>query len=275
MMNFQHYFNFNRFFKLLKFDISFNTKKYLIFIGVLIIVLFILDLILIDTGSTFRVLENNDREYFYRKRDYQSSLVITFLVTMFLVVSSAFSAFRKKESTSNYLLHPASTFEKLLVQFVIRVLLFSMVFIVVFWADFKLASFTYKLFNFKDTILIPNFALFDVFPHYIKLLDKTAIILGILSFASYLLLNAVHFKKNVMLKTIVLFGIFALSIFLLNVMLSHLFLPNEVKGFDVKVYHRYLENGLRSDQFCTYIIGIFSSLFLLPLTYFKLKEKQV
>lgn len=274
-MNLNNHFNFNRFYKLLKFDISFNTKKYLIFIGVLIIALFLVDISLIDSGSNFRVLDNNDREYFYRKSSYQISLFITFLVSLFLVVSSSFPAFRKKESTSNYLLLPASTLEKFLVQFVIRILLFSIIYIVVFWSVFKLASITYNLFDFKKDVLIPNFALFDVFSYKMKLLDKVAIVLSILTFASYLLVNAVHFKKNVIIKTVFAFGILAFTIFLVNVILSHLFLPNEANGFEVKLFHRYLKNGLRSDQLVTYIIGIFSSLFLLPLAYFKLKEKQV
>lgn len=275
MMNFNQFFNFNRFYKLLKFDIFFNAKKYVTFIGVLIIVLFILDHILIDSGSSFRILDNNDREYFYRKSSYQASLFITFLITIFLVVSSSFPAFRKKESTSNYLLLPASTLEKFLVQFFIRIFLFSMLFIVLFWAEFKLATFTYNLFNFKKDIIIPNFALLDVFSYKMELSEKVIVVFCILSFASYFLANAVHFKKNVMLKTIVLLGVFAFTIFLISVILSHLFLPNEVNGFDVRVFHRYLENGLRTDQLCVYIIGIFSSVFLLPLTYYKLKEKQV
>ena len=274
-MNLQQYFDFNRFYKLLKFDLSFNSKKYLTFLGVLIIVLFILDLILLDSGSNYRILENNDRAYFYRKSDYQVSLFITFLIALFLVVSSSFPAFRKKESTSNFLLLPASTFEKFLIQFFIRILIFSPLFILIFWIDFRLASIIYNLLDFKKDILIPDFTVWDVFSYKMKLSDKIVILLSILSFASYLLVNAVHFKKNAVLKTIVLFGIFSFTVFLLNVILSHLFLPNEVNGFDVKIFYRYLENGLRSDQFCVYVIGLFSSLFLLPLTYFKLKEKQV
>ncbi len=274
-MNFQQSFNFNRFYKLLKFDIFFNAKKYLTFIGVLIIVLFILDLILIDSGSSFRILENNDRTYFYRKSDYQASFFISYLIAIFLVVSTSFPAFRKKESTSHYLLLPASTLEKFLVQFFIRILIFSSVFIVLFWANFKFASLAYNLFSLKKDIVIPNFSLLDLFSLKMKFIDKAVIVLSILSFASYFLVNAVHFKKNVLLKTIVVFGIFAFTIFLVNVILSHLLLPNEVRGFDVKIFHRYLENGLRTDQVCVYAIGLFSSLFLLPLTYYKLKEKQV
>jgi len=274
-MNFQQYFDFNRFYKLLKFDLSFNSKKYLTFLGVLIIVLFILDIILLDSTNKFRVLENNNRQYFYRKSSYQTSLFITFIISMILVIGSSFPAFRKKESTSNYLLLPASTFEKFLFQFFIRILIFSPLFILIFWVDFKLASLIYNLLDFKKDILIPEFSVWDLFSYKMKLSDKIVMLLSVLSFASYLLVNAVHFKKNAVLKTIVVFGIFAFTVFLLNVILSHLFLPNEVNGFDVKIFHRYLENGLRTDQFCVYIIGIFSSLFLLPLTYFKLKEKQV
>ena len=150
MVTFKHFFDFKRFFKLLKFDISFNAKKYLIFISVLLIVLFVVDLILINSGSSFRILENNNREYFFRKSSYQTSFIITLLILLILVVSSSFPAFRKKESTTNFLLLPSSTFEKFLVDFFIRVILFSLLFIFMFWLDFKLASFAYISFDFRN-----------------------------------------------------------------------------------------------------------------------------
>ena len=275
MMNFQQYFNFNRFFKLLKFDISFNIKKYVTFIGVLIIVLFFVDLILIESVSNYRTLENNNREYFFRKSSYQISFFTTFLIVITLVVTSAFPAFRKKESTTSFLLLPASTLEKYLVCFLIRIILFSFLFIVVFWIDFKLASLAYTPFGFRENIIIPSFGLFDFYANEMNILDKVAIALSIFSFAAYLFANSSHFKKNVILKTLLLLGFFAYLIFLINVGLSHLFLPNEVTGFEVKIFNRDLEKGLNTVQLCVYFIGVFSSLFLLPFSYFKLKEKQV
>ena len=275
MMKFKQYFDFSRFFKLLKFDFSFNAKKYLAFIGVLFIVLFFVDLILINSGSSFRTLENNNVEYFFRKSNYQFSFIIAFLIVMIVVVSTAFPAFRKRESTASFLLLPAATLEKFLVEFLIRIIIFCALYIVIFWTDFKLASIAYKAFGFKNNISIPSFGFFDFYSGEINLLDKTVITLSIFSFTTYLFANASHFKKNAILKTIILLGCFGYFIFLVNVCLSHLFLPNEANGFEVKIFNRDLENGLNTVQFCVYIIGTLSSLFFLPFTYFKLKEKQV
>jgi hypothetical protein len=275
-MNLNQHFDFSRFFKFLKFNIFINTKKYLIFLGVILIVLLVFDIILIDSASTFRTLENNNREYFFRKSSYQYSFIITFLVVMVLVVSSAFPEFRKKESTTSFLLFPVSILEKLLLQVFVRIFLFSLFYVVIFWLDFKLATIIYRLLNFKGNILLPNFTLMDFYPDKISFfLEETVIFLSIISFASYLLASASYFKKNVTLKTIILFGCFGFLIFLINILFSHLFLPNEVNGFEIIVFNRILENKLSTIQICICTIGIFSSLFLMPLTYAQLKEKQV
>jgi hypothetical protein len=154
--------------------------------------------------------------------------------------------------------------------------LFSLLFIFIFWLDFRFASITYQLFIIKNNIHIPNFGLLDFLPTKIRLFtDYLFLIFTIFSFACYLLASASHFKKNVLLKTIILFGVFGFITFLVNVVLSHLFLPNEVTGFEVKVFKRNLDNKYTNIQICIYAIGIFSWLFFIPLSYLKLKEKQV
>ena len=274
-MALQQHFSFKRFYEYLKFDILSNLKKYFTFIGVLVIVLLLIDFYSIKNGSSFRATENGIREYFFRSSTYQGLYVSTFLMTIVLVVGSSFSAFRKNDSTTSYLLVPVSILEKYLVEFFLRIVVFSLLFTVVFWLEFKLAASIYNFLNVEYFTEIPSFGFFDIFPKNMNPLDKKAISLSILSFASFLFASATFFKKNVILKTILLVGVFGLATFLFSVLLSHLFLPNQVSGFQVRVFDRYLENRLNTIQLCVYVIGTFSSFFLLPLGYFKLKEKQV
>jgi hypothetical protein len=274
-MALQQHFSLKRFYEYLVFDILSNLKKYLIFIGVLVIVLLLIDFLAIEKGSSFRTTENGLTEYFFRINTYQVLYVSAFLITIVLAVGSSFSALRKKDSTTSYLLLPASILEKYLVEFLLRIVVFSLLFTFIFWIDFKLAASLYNFLNLEYFTEIPNFGFFDIFPKNMNPLDRKVISLSMLSFASFLFASATFFKKNVILKMVLLVGVFGLATFLFSVLLSHLFLPNEVSGFQVRVFDRFLENRLNTIQLCIYVIGTFSSLFLLPLGYFKLKEKQV
>ena len=125
-MALQQHFSFKRFYEYLKFDILSNLKKYFTFIGVLVIVLLLMDFFTIKSGSGFRETENGIRDYFFRQVPYQTLYLSSFLIAIILVVGSSFSALRKKESTTSYLLVPASILEKYLVQFFLRIVVCHM-----------------------------------------------------------------------------------------------------------------------------------------------------
>ena len=274
-MSLQQHFSFKRFYNYLKFDLLLNGKKYLGFIAVLWIVLFLLDFFLINTASIIKLNETGIRIKYFRLDTYQPTFLVTLILSLILVVGSSFPALRKKDSTINFLFVPVSLLEKYLVQFVFRILIFSVIYIVLFWLDFKFATFVYNLFEWKNQTEVPSFELLNLFKKNIPLLDRKIIVLSIFSIASLLFASSTFFNKNALLKTILTLGVLGLITYLFSVLLSHVFLPNQVQGFNVTVFDRKLSNNLNTIQILVYVIGVFSSLFFLPLAYFKLKEKEV
>src|SRR5665647_374560 len=131
-MNSNKFFSFSRFYQLLHNDILLNHKKYLLTIVGGFIMGFILMYLYMPT-----------RIYSYSNSSFDairySSLFITCLFGLGAFVGSAFSELSSKVKISNYLLIPASTFEKFLSQFTIRFVAGTIIFLVIFWVDVHLA----------------------------------------------------------------------------------------------------------------------------------------
>src|SRR5665647_263187 len=117
-MNSNKFFSFSRFYLLMRNDIMLNYKKYLFTIAGAFILGFIFlymsmpQIIVID--DNFKV----DGLIAFDSRRYLSIFIMC-LFGLGTFVGSAFSELSNKVKTSNYLLIPASTFEKFLCQFVL------------------------------------------------------------------------------------------------------------------------------------------------------------
>ena len=266
-MSIQKHFKLSRFLKAFKYDLAINAKTYLFFVLGLFFGLLFIDLYFISNHyGTFSL--NN----------YQPLFFFTFIISMILVVGSSFPLLRDTKSTANYLMLPISVFEKFLIQFVIRLVVFTILFLPLFWFDFKLADLIYNLFEWRNKTVIENFELlFDAFSELKTKLDLWAVLLGMFSFASFLFSGAVYFKKYAVFKTVASFSLIVCAMLLFSSMLTLFFFP---KGFnsqnafiDLNTYK--VSEHLYSIQLFFYIIGFVSSLFLIPLAYFKLKEKEL
>jgi len=225
----------------------------------------------------------------YNSSSYMS-LFIMCLVGLGAFVGSGFSELSSKIKTSNYLLMPTSTFEKFLSQFVLRALAGSVIFLIIFWIDAHLAriaalrhieysngqlagsekysyieKFHYSMFLIKSNYpIVKNWRLFE----------GIGMILIIFSSGMFLFSVKIFFRKLGLIKT----GIaLVAAIFLTGVLtvgVSYLFYP-ETKGFNVVKIGYFLSNGYTNNDIFHYSIGYLAPLFLLPLGYFKLKEKQL
>ena len=102
-----------RFFGLLKQDLLFNYKFYLWFLIGLSIGIYLVSYLSIRTIPV-------DKHYLSVYYFLYSSM----LTAMIIFVGMSFPAFRNHVNSSNYLLTPGSAFEKILIQFVIRFVLF-------------------------------------------------------------------------------------------------------------------------------------------------------
>lgn len=284
-MNSNKFFSFNRFYLLLRNDILLNHKKYLLTIAGAFILGFVI--LYMDMPS---YIGQGDLGYAHNPALY--SQVFNFcLIGLLAFIGSAFSDLSTKVKTSNYLLLPASTFEKFLSQFVIYVLAGTATFLIVFWVDAHMARF-FALSNLKATnneLLGPdkgkyieafNYSILLVKSHYpVKInynwFDGLSLIFGLFSIGMYFFTVKIFFKKLGLIKTAIsLIAVVYLGVVIMT-LLSHIFYP-ETKGFSISNEMDYrLPNGYLNMDIWIYVSGLVASLFIIPFGYFKLKEKQV
>ncbi|WP_303319133.1 hypothetical protein Q4Q34_03640 [Flavivirga abyssicola] len=271
-------FDIKRYYNALKYDLILNGKKYVLFIAGLFVLLLIVDLIFImDSYNEMGLYNGLIPEYKkqYNPNRYNKMFFITYMICALFAIGTAFPYLRNRKNASHYLMLPISVLEKFLIEFSIRIFGFSIIFIVLFWLGFKVAEIIFNMIDLSMPFEIRNFNLFHPFTYIAKSSDKVFVTLSLLSYATFLFAGASHFQKNAFFKTVLSLGLLSLLAYMFSLVLSYIFIPNEVSGFEVKILSRKLDSGMLNIQLYFYIIGVFSSLFLLPYAYFKLKEKEI
>ena len=282
-MNSNNFFSFSRFYQLLRNDILINYKKYLL----TIVGAFILGFIVMYMQMPSYLY--GDTTYKFDASRYFNVLIMC-LLGLGAFVGSAFSELSSKVKISNYLLLPASTFEKFLCQFVIRALAGTVIFLVIFWVDAHIARIA-VLSNMKnnlgqlvgpekyDYIEKFHFSMFLIKSSYYKviywrLFEGIGAILIAFSVGMFLFSVKIFFRKLGLIKTGIALVATLYLIMVIMVCFSHLFYP-ETKGFSTGNIDYMLSNGYTNNDIFQYSIAYLAPLFLLPLGYFKLKEKQL
>lgn len=264
----QNHFNIKRFFNAFKYYSILNIKSYLSFIIGLIIGLIFIDIFFIFTFG--RKVDHND---------YAIIFYFTSIICTVLVVGTSFPLLRNKKSVINYLMLPASLFEKFLIQFISRIVLFIPFFLLLFWLDFKIATAIYNLVAWRNKIQIGSFGMLDPLMDIklINTLDIVAVICWGFTLITFLFAGASYFKKYALFKTILSFTILLAVVFMICSLFTLFFFPEKFNLSRNPVYisDYRLSKTLWNIQLWVYVIGVLSSLFLLPLAYFKLKEKEI
>jgi hypothetical protein len=290
-MNSNKFFSYNRFYLLLRSDLLINYKKYCL----AILVAFILGFVFLY-GSMPRLVYGNEMEN--RWNIFSSSrymyIFLGSIVALGALVGSSFPDLGSKVKTSNYLLIPASTFEKFSSQFFIRVICGAAIFLILFWIDARLAraisvmqmvdvKTNLHYGNAENVIEKFNYGMIFLYQKvyypvelivYHKAIETWGISLFIVSIGLYLFSVRLFFKKLGLVKSIISFVALFFILFLFMVIFSHIFYP-DTRGFNVSLHNYTLQNGTDNIGFWLFLIGFVSPLFLLPLGYFKLKEKQL
>ena len=258
------YFSPGRFARLLQNDWLIHQKAYLFTLAGISIALYVFTFLLMKTSNKF----HND--------DYIGLFMVN-LATIGIVVGNSFTALKNRNKACNYLLTPGSTFEKYMVQFVVRILIFIPITLFIFWLCMYLAKAS-LLFLPENEINpsgnIPDFH-FNILRDVFNRKDIASLLFGIFSGYSLLFAGSVYFKRFAIPKTLIFFGITLGIVFLAFVVFSHLFFPRLTNGFniDIPIYNN--ESGTTNLQIFVEIIFGLAWLFFLPLAYFKLKEKEV
>jgi hypothetical protein len=194
-----------------------------------------------------------------------------------MFIGSSFPELNDKIRTGNYLLLPASTFEKVLSQFVIYIVGGLLVFVFLFLIDINLARWTVMQ---TDAVIssektVEPFSFSILWVNGIGLLYAICLGIGFFMFTARL-----FFKSRALIKSIVALIAFYFLCWQALSLLSHLFFPEQTEGFghiatpDYKVM--IIDGWNTSNTTVLFVcISLLICLVALPLAYFKLKEKEV
>ena len=258
------YFSLGRFSRLFRNDLMINQKTYLFTLIGMSLAIYALTYFLMITTKHF-----SDSQY--------TGLFMFYLMGMGVFIGSAFPALSDQIKTSNYLLAPGSVFEKFIVQFVIRMVIFIPLALAIFWVATHLAKASLVpdlSIGFDPAEQIQDFHYGNLFNN-INNLDRFIIILSAFSITSILFAGSAYFKRFSLVKTLIVTGIMVGAVILSFVLFSHIFYPIETHGFEMKLKTYKISEDLFNVQLAAYLLGGLSWLFFLPLAYFKLKEKEV
>ncbi|WP_243346810.1 hypothetical protein [Parabacteroides sp. FAFU027] len=288
-MKTNQFFSLQRFCLLLRSDLLINYKKYtLIIVGAFIMGFVVL------YGNMPKIVYGDIQDWNTFGSNKYLGIFIASLLALGVLVGSSFPDFGSKVRTTNYLLIPSSTFEKFCSQIFIRFICGGGLFLVLFWIDAQLArsisvmqmvdvktnlhyanaelviqKFNYGMIFMQETTRYPNMKVV----HY-PAIGTWGISMLVISVGLYLFSVRLYFKKLGLVKSIISFAALFFILFLFMVIYSHIFYPN-TEGFEVHLQDYTAWNILSNVEIWLCVIGFVSPLFLLPMGYFKLKEKQV
>lgn len=262
------YFNPKRFARLYRHDMMMNYKMYGMFTLAISIVIFCV--LCIGMSQMY---------YRFDMSEYIPPLCMSIIFGGILSVTTAFPMTKNKEALTGYLMQPASMFEKFMVQFINRIILFFPLLLIIFWLDAHLAKGIISMFEFKREVAISSFSFKDIWELREFVRDREEalwFIVGMFStIVSFAFMCSTIFNRYKLFKTLILFGVIVLAMMCYSVILSHIFLPGRTSGFEVEMVFYQLYEDMWNIEFFVTLFACCSSFFLLPMAFYKLKEKQV
>nr|WP_315200854.1 hypothetical protein [uncultured Flavobacterium sp.] len=272
-MPFNNYFNVKRFSRLFQQDLLINKTKYLLTIIGLGLVTYLLCYNFLN-GSKDSMIKHD-----YSINQNYLTCFMFYMLVVGVIVGTAFPDLSDKIKTSNYLLNPGSTLEKVMLQFLLRIVLFLPIALGIFWIAIRLAKASLiPGESGLDPSLIPYFEFrLLVTRRTDELWDFWQIvfmIFGLFSYGVYLFAGTTHFRRYALVKTVIVSGVVLGSLILFFMLLSHIFYPHETHGFDIKLKDFVVTENLHSGETFILLLSLFSWMFFLGIAYFKLKEKE-
>ncbi|MGM8361288.1 hypothetical protein ACSV4D_05160 [Flavobacterium sp. ARAG 55.4] len=274
-MSFNNHFNFNRFVRLFQQDLLINRTKYLLGVLGLGLITYLLSYWFLSS-TKYNLIRNVEII-----NGYYIVCFVFFMMGVGVIVGTAFSDLTDKIKTANYLLSPASTFEKFLTQFLLRIGFFIPIALGIFWIAIRLAKASLlpesiNEIQFFDPSKVPYFEFRLLVTRGDKLWDIWQIlsmIFGFFSYGTYLFAGTTFFRRYALVKSVVISAILFGSCILFSMLLSNIFYPSP-RFFDIQFYTFQITESLGSTEFSLLTLSLFSWIFFLGMAYFKLKEKE-
>jgi hypothetical protein len=271
-MPFNNYFDIKRFSRLLMQDLLINRTKYLLTIAGLGLITYLFSYSILDSNKENAIANN------YSMGQYYLICFIFFMMAVGNVIGTAFPDLSDKIKTENYLLSPASTFEKLLLQFLIRIGFFVPIALGLFWIVIRLAKASLipgktgldpsRIPNFEYSIFIAKSAGFER-----DTWQMLFLIFGFFSYWTFLFAGTTYFRRYALIKTMIVSVAVLFVSILFSVIMSHIFYPG-TRGFDTHLIDFVVTENLDNTKFFILYLSLLSWIFFLCIAYFKLKEKE-
>lgn len=273
-------FDFTRFGRLMVYDLKLNGTAYLLKLAAFILLLYLWLVYQMRQRPDEFMLFKVDGQFVNQAQGY----VYTFLVGLIFLgmfLGTSFSAMGNKVKRTLYLQLPASTMEKYLQSIFIRIVVGTGLFFLVFWMDAQLARLTFEqipIGNLTGYIVYGQNCKPQVFDYSMIFNKETpwAIIVPVfVAMGTFLFACPLFFRKYQLLKSILVFFIVIFLVICLLVILSHIFYPAEVNGFDVEFKGLSVFGKVTNADLFLVPLAYLSWLYFLVIGYFRLKESKL
>lgn len=288
-------FNSKRFGKLIAYDMRINGMANLLKLTAFMLVTYLFIVMqmrqspyqyLSEPGELITVTQlyqNNEikTQIFTNDQGYTAPFMLGLLI-LAIYIATSFAVMKAKINRSLFLQLPASTLEKYLYTFLIRVVAGFGLFLLVYWMDAHLARLTYEFIPIgnltqylKNGILIKP----EVFNYgmlfQVGIEERLILPFAFLSMATFLFACPLFFRRLQLLKTIFTFFAGIFLVISLCVILTHVIYPGEVYGFNMTMKEVWITKHLNSETLAVLLWGCFSWPFFLLIGYFRLKESTL
>lgn len=291
-MPLNNYFNLKRFALLLKQDLLINRTRYLLGLVILGLVVYIFSYLQLMSNQRNILLyaidsKQNEMYKYYNVVRIYSEIFNYYLFAMAIIIGTAFPDLSDKIKTSKFLLNPGSTFEKFLVQFVIRVGYFLPLALGIFWIAIRLAKWSLTpleegIMAGVDPEIIPYFHFKDLFTDHwenkVWLTQKILFVcIGFITCGSWLFAGSTFFRGFALIKTVISAAIVFGIAFLYCAMLNYIFILAKDQDEHFYSFNNMMDELiLYSYEFAFLLVALCIPCFLLLFcTYFNLKEKEI
>ncbi len=210
-------------------------------------------------------------QYNWKMNEWIPYCIFTLSAASLLYIGSAFPALRSREKTINFLMTPASTFEKFLYEFIERIVLFCILFPILLYLFGNLALEIVRGIkqsmgdNFPSEYLSCQLLFEDVPSKAIKM-----IVLGALAAFSIAFAGTVVFRKLPLIKTIIFVGIVFLAV------VGYCILIFEEMKLNFPWIEPFFRGKSKEEVFSLFaVLLLILNLIILCYAFFKFKEKEV
>lgn len=265
-MKSNQFFSPQRYVMLLRYDLIINYKRYIFTaLGALIVGF----LLLYSAMPSKLSLQHFPIEAY-------TPMFMLSLLAIGAFIGLSFPEAGNKINLTRYLMLPASTIEKFVAQFSIRIVMGLALFLGIFWVDAQLARIIIAkgAASFGMVSQIEPFSYAGFWEYFITDSSFLIFILMIFAIGFYLFSSRLFFGKFGLVKALIVLSVLGYVFTLLMVLFSHIFYPNTI-GFDVKLPSYEMYKGFENTEIFALSLAALSIVTLLPLGYFKLKEKQL